>query len=275
MRHSRSSHGTFWDKTRIEHNLTIDDVGRIMGVGRTAASAYLSGLSRPSKAKATALCEYCGIDFKTGYHEFTKAYNAWEKRHPGCVRNGNSYKKVATTSDPFGDVPLYMPEPIDLSAFNIDGEPSRKSGGLSRDTINNFWSNKKVEKKLSFKDLAKATNKPLTSVRNYFIGRMTPDDETIRALCDVMEVDYDQGVAEFAKFGKVARRRARGAKKARATDKATVTAPVVDYLELLYGKVSFEDFQLLRTAAKTKEDVLPFVYGQVDYATYCQIATTL
>lgn len=275
MRHSKSRTNTFWDKTRIACNFTLSDVGNIMGVGRTAAGAYLSGLCMPSRSKVAALCEACNIDFDTGYHEFSKAYNTWEKNHPGYVRNGNSYKKVASSSKGLVDTPLYTPELEDLSSFNVG------VGHRSRDTINNFWSNRKVEKQVSFKALAKATNKPLTSVRNYFIGRMVPDEDTIRIICDLLDVDYDLGVAEFAKLSNVGRHRSNKTKKAKKATKvithevSSATASTVDYLELLYGKVSFEDFQLISTAAKTKDDVLPFVYGQVDYKTYCQIADIL
>lgn len=291
MRHSKSSHGTFWDKTRIACGLTVKEVGAIMGVGTSTASAYLSGICRPSKTKVAALCERCGVDLTKGYHEFTKAYADWEKEHPGYVRQGNAYKKVEDTPELFGQVPLYFPEledNVDLSAFNVEAEPKhrgRRKGSPMRITQDNFWFQKKDEKKISFRELSTKVNKPLSTVRNYFIGRMLPDEDTIKAICDYLDVDYTQGAIEFDKIRNARKRRVKTRRKAAvavtpkveavATEAVSPKSSTIDYLELLYGKVSFEEFQLIRTAAKTKEDVLPFVYGQVDYSTYCKIASTL
>jgi len=299
MRHSRSLLNTFWDKTRITCGLTVTGVGKIMGVSKSTASAYLSGLCMPSKTKVIALCEACGIDYDTGYHEFSKAYNTWEKNHPGCIRNGNSFKKVSESTV---SVPLYTPEPTEdqLSSFNIPPKKVDNRGKYRRtcDTINTFWSRKKIELGISYREISEAIHKPITTVSHYFTGHMVPSVDTVKAICKVFNVDYAVGAAEFVKIANEYSERnnryhyknavqqlqdvAAGATQPAVPEPVVqpiipepVTPASVDYLELLYGKISFEDFQLIYTAAKTKEDILPFVYGQIDYKTYCQIAAAL
>lgn len=288
----------FWNNKRKEFDLSIGDVAKIMNVGKSTASSYLAGICMPSKDKIFALCAYCNVDVATGTHEFSKAYNTWEKHHPGYVRNGNSYTKIK--KEPVVEAPLYVPE--------LEAEPTpkkhAKKGGDTRklDTINNFWTQKKLEKGVSFSDISKAIDIPATSVRNFFVGRMVPADETVAKLCAYMDVDYQTGLDEFKTIAagcEVSRRRRRSRKtavavapaaevKAKAKTKAKIktrvkakpeakvaTKEIPAYLEKLYGKLAFKDFMDICLNTKTREDVLHLLYGNVDYDTFCQVVDSL
>lgn len=60
-----------------------------------------------------------------------------------------------------------------------------------------FWENKRISKKISFGDLAKALNVSATTVRNYFTGKTSPTPEMTQKLCDILNADYTEGHNEF------------------------------------------------------------------------------
>ena len=271
----------FWNSKRKEYGLSIGDVAKIMNVSKSTASSYLAGVCMPSKDKIFALCAYCNVDVATGTHEFSKAYNTWEKHHPGYVRNGNSYTKAKKTT--IIETPLYVPElKEEVKTMKY---PNKSRASRMHDVVNNFWTQKKVESGLSYNDIAQALNMPMTSTRNFFTGRMSPDDKSLSTICELLGVDVQEGRDEFAKLRK--KRKANAASRAhKKAAKKTATevkteAPVAaavsvpDYLESLYGKISFKDFTALCSGTKSKEDVLPFLYGNVDYDTFCKIFDTL
>ena len=287
----------FWTKKTIECGLSLKDVAKIMEVSVSTAHGYLSGLCRPPKDKVEAICSHCDVDVIEGAHEFNKEYNLWESRHPGCVRSGNSYMRADTAKARGKRVPLYTPE---LAA---DSRKKRCDAGVSITLGDTFWGKVRATKKVSFKELAKQLNTPLTTTRSYFTGRMIPTPEIATKICDFYGVNLDEGFAEFNKLHKSYWEDHRTKEKQRKTqvsaafEKAvaaleagepiyvapvTTTGPApegskapVDFLEVLYGKIPFSAFQLIYSSGKSAEDVLPIIYGVVDYVTYQQVAATL
>lgn len=275
----------FWTKKTIECGLSMKDVAKIMEVSVSTARGYFSGLCRPSKDKIEAICDRCNVDIVDGTHEFNKEYNLWESRHPGCVRSGNSYMRADTAKAKGKHIPLYTPE---LAAGSRRG---RCDAGVSPTLDGTFWSKVRATKKMSFLGLAKMLDNPLTSTRSYFTGRMMPTPEIAAKICDFYEVNLDEGFAEFNKLHEAywkdrrAKKKQRKAQVADAFEKAAAVEAIettpeepkvsIDYLEVLYGKIPFDAFQLLYSSNKSAEEVLPTIYGVVDYDIYCQVAAAL
>lgn len=62
---------------------------------------------------------------------------------------------------------------------------------------NTFWSNKRVENKLSIGDLADLLNASYTQASKYLTGQVVPNATMRRKICTLFDVPYDIGEQEF------------------------------------------------------------------------------
>lgn len=62
-----------------------------------------------------------------------------------------------------------------------------------------FWNNKRRERKMKVKDIAFIFNITNQKAQRWFIGYTLPSEEQMKQICDLFEVPYDEGIAEFNK----------------------------------------------------------------------------
>lgn len=75
-----------------------------------------------------------------------------------------------------------------------DGK-SRKSYAYSFNS--DFWSEQRVKKGLTLKQIARTLGVSRSAVGNYFSGKTIPHDTFIVRVCDLLGVDHDKGMLEF------------------------------------------------------------------------------
>ena len=63
----------------------------------------------------------------------------------------------------------------------------------------NFWTRKNAENGYIFKDIANLLGVCPSTAAYYFCGRILPDDDKIRKLCEFYDVDFAEGKEEFRK----------------------------------------------------------------------------
>ncbi len=151
----------------------------------------------------------------------------------------------------------------------------------------NFWNKLRVDRNIRYKDIAELYGGCASRWGSYFSGQIMPADEQIHQLCDLFDVDFETGKAEFEKahanwesarhMGKrVVTGEAdpynRGEMPARMVfGEASATPEKVDVFSMLYGKVSYETFNLFCKAVAEKQDAMQYCYGVVSYEEYKKI----
>ena len=142
----------------------------------------------------------------------------------------------------------------------------------------NFWSKLRVERNLTVKEVAEYLGENEKKTSAYFTGFILPNDNAIRQLCDLFDVDYGAGNLEFQHAHRqyVAEHKRTLKSSAKATGKKNKTINTVDdVIESLYGNLSCKEFIAIYDLIKGNEssDVDPrrIIYNKVDYDTYNRI----
>ena len=164
-----------------------------------------------------------------------------------------------------------------------------------------WWNRLRVEKNITYKDLATYMECSISHVGGIFSGQKIPERDDLYNLCDLFDVDYAEGEQRFlddhlkwvsekkAKARAITNtnekkktsvkkksKRVHSDKKMTAveTDNTVCDTPTeethtVDVLEVLYGKVGYENFTQILNAVKSGEtDILKLCYGKVSYDEY-------
>lgn len=152
-----------------------------------------------------------------------------------------------------------------------------------------FWNKIRVEKELTLKEVGEYLHLTVTPVGMYFSGQLMPNDNVIRQLCDLFDVDFHTGNLEFqhahrewkAERNQSLKYSAKGAVVKTEVPSFEVRDDgeeqvqfIEDVLNKLYGAVSCSEFvacYLTITGVTSDADILEILYGKVDYETYCKL----
>ena len=173
-----------------------------------------------------------------------------------------------------------------------------RPGALSK--TDTFWAKKRLEAELSIEDVAEAVGAKRSTIGNSFLGVFVPSDELIRKLCDLFDVDFEEGKAEFIKAHNEKHSKKLQKPLVDITEVPTVTesekqaeasvnvepedtpsvSPVnlgSDLLQLIYGKLPYAEFMeiVVITKGGYAKDPLQTLYGRVDFDTFNKIAEVL
>ena len=148
-----------------------------------------------------------------------------------------------------------------------------------------FWNKVRVEKGLTLKEVGEYLHLTTTPVGMYFSGQLLPNDNIIRQLCDLFDVDFTTGSLEFqhahrawkAEYNPRLKYSAKGkdtpAFEVKEDSKEQIQF-VEDVLNKLYGVVSCSEFvacYLTIIGATRDANISEILYGKVDYETYCKV----
>lgn len=152
-----------------------------------------------------------------------------------------------------------------------------------------FWNKKRIENKLTLKEIGQSIHKHESITGMYFSGQLLPPDSVIRELCDLFDVDFNTGNLEFqhahrdwkaehhASLAYSARETVKPVDKAE-TAPATVTFKAEDILSKLYGVLSCADFLKVYDSfikGQSVANLAELIYGKFDFATYTKILETV
>lgn len=159
----------------------------------------------------------------------------------------------------------------------------------------NPWNKRRVDRNLTYDELAAKVNIPAGSLSGLFCGFRRATEYELDQLCKFFNVDRDTGYLEFeniynsrrnnfpeeytlysAKSLKVDKNPKEEAKvsdneQPEAAAPKTFRFSKIDYLKYLYGKVSCEDFGIIFNASITYsnlEQLIRFLYNKVDYNSF-------
>lgn len=158
----------------------------------------------------------------------------------------------------------------------------------------NFWSMKRVEKKLTIKALAQKCGLPAGRVGAFLSGTAMPDDDNVRRICDVLGVDYNQGQLEFQHAVRnhrcegrqeivrsvrvdnlVAKKERDAARKAKREAEKARLLEAENFIKEVKLKQEKEEIEACENKLAIRKEVLKLIYKKVDYETYSQISKIL
>lgn len=151
--------------------------------------------------------------------------------------------------------------------------------------INNPWNQRRIDRNLTYSDLAKEVNIPEKVLNNIFCGMQIAKPDMVDALCKYFGVDPETGYLEFqhihnarkaafplekklnsARVKKPSKKRTEQSSekqpetdspKSKKNDVRRITAS--DFLAHFYGKISHSDYEILRSAVFTCNNVTEIV----------------
>lgn len=158
----------------------------------------------------------------------------------------------------------------------------------------NFWNRLRVERNIRYRDLADLFGGSVQKWGFYFSGKVLPDINTIKQLCDFFDVDINDGAEEFRKAHAIYEV---GTKKRVATNglsehtERSASIRVAgeptqqpepsgisrtDIFKAVYGKLPYDTFLVFCDMISCDEgDPLECIYGRVSYREYTIIAEAL
>lgn len=251
----------FWKNQLDAKNVTLHEMAELLSCSYKYTVAYFTGFVHPTDDTIADICSLLDVPVDLGKRKFDEIYDAWGKAHKDTyVKYSNTYKRI--------------------SKYSADATDSTKT------VLMNFWKHKISSNGISYYDLADKLNVPSVIICSYFNGSTMPDEQFIKDLCIMFDVDYDRGYQAFLKAHDSYRltHESDVVKKTKEistpadivediTIKEVITpAPIVtkelptvsDLQMKLYGELSYEDF-IKVISLTTADAVLEFVYGKVDF----------
>lgn len=89
---------TFWNRKRVEANITTRELADMFGLKEGTLSAYFTGYLMPNEHIIDELCDYFGVDTIEGTREFIKAHKSYEAEHSNKVMKIKAKKKTKPVS---------------------------------------------------------------------------------------------------------------------------------------------------------------------------------
>lgn len=155
----------------------------------------------------------------------------------------------------------------------------------------NFWSRKRVEANCTLKEIATAIGRAEKLVGMWFTGQYMPRDGVVRDICNLFDVDFNEGQLAFQKAHlewkaeHKTETKYSGVNKSKKTKKCEVKegeleiSNIAEVVLALYGKISCEAFLTVYNAITSGKpndcDIEQLIYGKVDFKTYQQIITIM
>lgn len=164
-----------------------------------------------------------------------------------------------------------------------------------------FWNTIRNESGLTIVEVAEGIGKPKSRVvvGKYFTGEVMPNDETITALCNLFDVEFERGKEEFSKAYDAWHNRLPSTPETPIAEEVpvpeiqeeepedTLTAPIgnlqiqptpevadvpeQDIGKLVYGKVDYDEFNMIKDCidrGDNTEIILETIYGKVNCKAY-------
>lgn len=243
----RAFKDTELNRVRIKKNIKLKEIANAIHFSRGIVGMYFTGQRLPTTETCEAICNFLNIDPVLGMSEFMRANNAWNAEHSRKLK----FKGNRSTQE-------------EHSEMGNTGKP--------RFSKRTFWTEKRTSSGFTLQDLSDLTKIEYSTLSKYFTGQTMPTDEIIKQLCDLFGVDFKEGKHEFRKAYTEWHRKNSLSKREVEPTNAVNYSLVEKVADIVYGKVSFEDFRALMTGSAI--DISHF-YGKVDFETFNTIMQTL
>ena len=330
---ANSRKNTWWNLKRLDANMTFKDIEDVIGVSKETLCQNFSGKIMPTDGRIKILCNMFDVDFDEGKKHFQEACDTYkpEKRNPPKVKITTMSKKELAAlkkaeaeekekSKDLREDPGLDIKPIDNTKTESEPEsepeehyvpieegskrtvelkkPRKKIRGYIRQASNKkltWWEKKRMEEGLIYRDIASVVGVGRTTINANFIGKEMPSQELSNRICDLFNVDYEEGYNHFMEGFK-----SYLYPEERNHNVETDSTPVVEQEKLepkpynwYYGDKSSKNINILRKiynlvdydvfrevekglTDRNADDVLSILYGKItSYDVFLEIAKEL
>ena len=154
-----------------------------------------------------------------------------------------------------------------------------------------FWNRQRVAKNIKLSELAELLGCGASTIGAYFSGQHVPDENIIKQLCILLDVDLLEGTREFIKANKewdtYRGKKAQVVLKSNVSEEKTTQPCKSDedlpkaseprmsvpesVLKILYDILPYESFEAILDGAESEIDLLEYVYDKVGFEEYIKI----
>lgn len=162
----------------------------------------------------------------------------------------------------------------------------------------NYLTQKRKAAGYTIQTLSEKIGCAYSTTSSYFTGFVNPSDDMVYLIAQILGMDYTECRKEFDKaFIAWGKAHADKYEKIGNTTYQVKKSPdknsqielmdllddidevqaendmydVTKYLELLYNKISYEDFSVISAMGITAEDIFRYLYGKIDYTLYKEL----
>jgi transcriptional regulator with XRE-family HTH domain len=158
--------------------------------------------------------------------------------------------------------------------------PGRKEGTLVKET---FWNKLRAANGYSYKELSVALGHDRSTIGSWFTGRSIPRKQFIKDICDLFGVDAETGEQEFIKAYKEwesASTRPSNQQAKRSSPAANVVEQEISTIKTdilatilgsVYGKLNFTEYEALRDSILVGKNPQEILYGKVSFEDYINL----
>lgn len=157
----------------------------------------------------------------------------------------------------------------------------------ARISVKTFWNQKRVDAGFTMQELSEGLGIDYTRLSHYLTGQDMPPPIIALKLCDLFDVNPDEGTAEFTKAHEqwvINRKRAKFTLAEPKIEPEPTPEPTPEpkpepindeLMKSLYGLLSYENFKAVLLTGIIGSDVLAEIYGKADYDTYLAISNLI
>lgn len=91
---ARTFKDTFWARKRVENNITVRELSKLIKCSRATTGAYFTGFMIPDDEKIKVLCDFFDVDFIRGKREFINAHKKYDVDYKRVVVVKSSSKTM-------------------------------------------------------------------------------------------------------------------------------------------------------------------------------------
>lgn len=144
--------------------------------------------------------------------------------------------------------------------------------------IDTFWARQRVSRNLTIRDMGAMIGYSEKTFARFLTGQSMPPDSAIQALCNIFDIEYEVGKAEFEKAAANWKPNRRKHVNKKDVLSAQISESVIDNIaDILYGKIPYSKFKLVIEYMKSNsiQAVKELIYGYIDFDTYQCISKEL
>ena len=230
----RLAKNTFWNQVRVSKGVKIREIAELFDVKESTAGFWFSGQQVPRTAIQCQLCDLFDIDYETGINNFTNDHKIWKNER--------------------GRLDFTTEEDLNSMKSKTQSTSSRAPSPIK---YSNAWNIRRLDAKLSFKELATFLGLAESTVATFFSGRAIPSDNYIQMLCGLFNgLDFATGKQDFLDGHEMW-------VATQASNKTSKTTPPVT--EIIAESKSLDDF----------DSIIEFVYGKVSRTDFLEFVDAL
>ncbi|MBR3117703.1 MAG: helix-turn-helix transcriptional regulator [Oceanobacillus sp.] len=180
---------TWWNRKRIDSNMTFDDIQDITGVPAPTMSKHFSGAKMPTDGRIKILCNLFDVDFDEGKRHFEEACAAYKPiKYTRMVQ--------VTTMKPKELQALKKAEEK-ISIRHQEKNKKERTWFVKKGREVTWWEHKRLEKGISYRIMSEELNISKASLNKYFTGANYPSVDRSDIICDYFGVDRKEGYDHF------------------------------------------------------------------------------